>query len=380
VKIFINALSARRGGGQTYLYHLLEKLPDNGINQVILVSPDSFKAPRNRNNIIRLYTHDIVANNPIIRVLWEFFCLPRILKKIGANVLFCPGGTVTGIIPAGCKVVTTFQNMMPFDLKQRRKYPLGYMRFRNWALKKKILRSMNRSDLVIYISEYAKNVIVKEYLVKIRKCVVIPHGIDPNFRRIPDSKLDIPAWLPDDGYFLYVSTLDVYKAQIEVITAYALLKKRRNISQKLVLIGSEYKPYGNKVRMAIADHNLKNDVIIKGAIPHDTLPSVYQNADVNIFASETENCPFILLEAMAAGRPLLVSHCQPMPEFAENSVIYFSPESPEDLANKLSVVIDNEMKLDLPNKALQQSFKYDWCRSAKETWEAIGQLKDEPNP
>jgi glycosyltransferase involved in cell wall biosynthesis len=376
MKIFINALSARRGGGQTYLYHLLDKFPDSKINQLIIISPVSFNVPKNRNNIIRIYTHNIIVKYPIFRILWEYFCLPRLLKKIGANVIFCPGGTVSGNIPEGCKVVTTFQNMMPFNLKQRRKYPLGYMRFRNWALEKILIRSMNRSDLVVFISNYAKFVVENKFSAKVRNSKVIYHGVNPIFRKNYELELNIPSWLPDGGYFLYVSTLDVYKAQIEVIIAYSILKKNRKISQKLILIGSEYKPYGDKVRMVIANHDLKNDVIITGAISHSTLPAVYQNADVNIFASETENCPFILLEAMAAGRPLLVSRCQPMPEFAENSVIYFDPESSEDLANKLNIVIDNEMKLDLANKAIQQSFKFDWSNSANKTWKAIRQLND----
>jgi glycosyltransferase involved in cell wall biosynthesis len=376
MKIFINALSARRGGGQTYLYHLLENFPDSKINQLIIISPISFNVPKNKNNILRIYTHDIIVSYPIIRVLWEYFCLPKLLKKVGANVIFCPGGTVLGNIPEGCKVVTTFQNMMPFDLKQRRKYPIGYMRFRNWALEKRLIRSMKRSDLVVFISNYAKYVVENKFFVKIKNSKVIYHGVNPIFRKNHELELNTSSWLPDEGYFLYVSTLDVYKAQIEVIIAYSILKKNRKIPQKLILIGSEYKPYGDKVRMVIANHDLKNDVIIKGAITHSTLPSIYKNADINIFASETENCPFILLEAMAAGRPLLVSHCQPMPEIAENSVIYFDPESSEDLANKLNIVIDNKFKLDLANKAIQQSLKFDWSTSANKTWEAIRNLKD----
>ena len=39
-----------------------------------------------------------------------------------------------------------------------------------------------------------------------------------------------------------------------------------------------------------------------GAIPHDTLPAVYHHALISIFASESENCPNILLESLAASR------------------------------------------------------------------------------
>ena len=183
MKILINGLSARRGGGQTYLYHILEKLTNNNKIKIIILSPNSFKVPKNKRNIISINSHYILVNYPIIRILWEYFCLPKILEKIGANVIFCPGGTIWGNIPESCKVVTTFQNMIPFDLKQRYKYPLGYMRFRNWALKIMLLRSMEKSDLVIFISKYAKFVVENKFSATIRHSKVIYHGVNPIFRK-----------------------------------------------------------------------------------------------------------------------------------------------------------------------------------------------------
>ena len=39
MKIFINALSARRGGGQTYIQHILDNYPESIENEVIIISP-----------------------------------------------------------------------------------------------------------------------------------------------------------------------------------------------------------------------------------------------------------------------------------------------------------------------------------------------------
>ena len=52
--------------------------------------------------------------------------------------------------------------------------------------------------------------------------------------------------------------------------------------------------------------NLEKKVFILGDIQQERLPQLYQNAEINIFCSETENCPNILLEAMSAGKPVLV--------------------------------------------------------------------------
>lgn len=375
MRIFINALSARQGGGQTYLRHLLEKFPINS-DKIFIIAPDTLELPIGRANIERLEIPSYIITNPFVRIVWEVFAQPQLLKKLNIDVLFCPGGSVTGSVPAGCKIVTTFQNMMPFDHVQRRKYPFGYMRFRNWLLERKLLKSMMRSDLVIYISEYARSVIEKRSHGKIKKSVIIPHGINPDFRKDALKELPLLEWLPKEGYLLYVSILDIYKSQVEVVQAYGILKAQLKLRQKnlpkLVLVGPEYAPYGVEVRKTIADLGLTDEIIVKSAISNRDLPGVYQNALINIFASQTENCPFILLEALAAGRPLLVSESPPMPEFGGNAAIYFKATDPSDLAKKLEDLLDNpELMRELAQKALEQSFHYNWDEAAQRTWQSI---------
>lgn len=374
MKIFINALSARQGGGQTYLKHLLEKYPKGTGDTVILLTPDSIDDDfYDKKIFIRQAVSPLLVNNPFIRTFWENFVLPFILKKEKVDIMFCPGGAVGAFIPSSIKVVTTFQNMMPFDHKQRKKYPLGYMRFRNWLLEKKLLKSMIRSDLVIFISKYAEEVIKRVSYNQIKKSVIIPHGVNPLFRKKTSDTL--PSWLPSEGYLLYVSILDVYKSQLEVIQAFDLFKKKTGSLVKLLLVGPEYAPYGAQVRELIEQLKLKNEIILKSAILNTELPVVYQNAHINIFASQTENCPFILLEALGAGRPLLVSNFPPMPEFCGDAVIYFNPESPAELAQQMEQVLADKNKMEkLAALASERSYIFNWETTAKKTWEAIRSL------
>ena len=377
MKILINALSARRGGGQTYIQNLLENFPKNSVDEVVILAPQALKLSSKYFNVRRMNASEAIVGNPIFRALWELFFLPRLLKKNRSDVLFCPGGSVSGNIPKNCRVVTTFQNMLPFDLVQRKKYPLGYMRFRNWYLRKKLLKSMTKSDLVIFISKYAKSFIEVECGLRLKNTVIIPHGIDPIFKRDLQLELLRPSWLPDSEYLLYVSILDVYKAQLEVIESYNLLKKEGKIDKKLVLVGPEYKPYGDKVRQLVVNLELEKDVLIFDSVSHNELPAIYQHASINIFASETENCPFILLEALASGRPLLSSNCQPMPEFGGDAALYFSPQSPSELSKLITKVLNSTvLTKKLSNKSIERSLLYNWEESARRTWHSINQLVD----
>lgn len=374
LRILINAFSARQGGGQTYLINLLQHRPAGSGIEIFLLTPSSLKLPDGIQEITRLQAN-FPVENPFLRALWEKFWLPVLLRRLKVDVFFCPGGTVGAKAPAGCKTVTMFRNMLPFDLKQRKKYPLGYDRFRNWVLSKTLLRSMLNADLVIFISYYAEAVLKELACGALKRTEVIYHGINPNFRIELGKELLCPSWLPEEGYLLYVSTLDVYKAQIEVIQAYAILKNKRPTAEKLLLVGFENAWYGKRVREEIIRLGLENDVIVVGSIPYDQLPAVYQHAAINIYASETENCPNILLEALAAGRPIVSSNRQPMPEFGGDAVVYFDPSSPLELAEAIISVFDDPVRREqLSLNAYERSQLYDWQRSAQLTWNAIENL------
>jgi glycosyltransferase involved in cell wall biosynthesis len=373
MKIVINALSARRGGGQTYLINLLQNIDIYNGNKICILAPDSLKIPHHPK--IERIRVNWPTENPLVRAFWERYCLPSLLKRLNAGILFCPGGLINTPVSDDYKTVIMFRNMIPFDRAQRAKYPYGLTRIRNWILERIILRSMLKADLVIFVSDFAKQIINKLTGFKLKNAVTIPHGINNIFKVSKKKIADRPKWLPKEEYLLYVSTFDVYKNQLEVVKAYDLLKKRRKTTEKLVLAGHNKSAYGQKIIREIFKLGLQNDIILPGEVTYTELPSVYYFAKLNIFASECENCPNILLEALGAGRPLIVSNRPPMPEFGGSSVQYFESSSAFDLADKISSIIDdhNEMnKMSL--KAIERSNRYNWSKTASQTWEAIEKL------
>lgn len=356
------------------MVNLLNELENFGEFDVSIFAPDSLEFP-DLPNLNRLQTN-WPTTNPLLRVLWEKFELPNQLAAIGAEVLFCPGGLINTPKIASCKTVTMFRNMIPFDLSVRKKYPLGYMRFRNWQLERAMIKSMKKADLVIFISEFARKVILEIAGEDSIQGVTIPHGLSSHFKIAEGTILPRAHWLPKSEYILYVSIFDVYKSQLEVIRAYHQLKINRNTPEKLILAGHNDSPYGIEVKREISRLGLENNVILPGNIPYLELPAVYQHAKINIFASTCENCPNILLEAMGAGRPILVSNYLPMPEFGGDAVTYFDPKSPTDLAEKITAIIDCPDTLArMAANARNRSRLFDWKKAAYSTWDAIGKIR-----
>lgn len=364
MKIVINALSARLGGGQTYLKNLLAHLPEQSDLDILVYAPDSLRLPDDRR--IRRGTASWPTENPLLRSLWERLALPRILARAGADVLFCPGGVIISSVPAGCKTVTMFRNMIPFDLEALARVPLGLQKIRNFLLKRVMLRSMANADLTIFISDHARRVI--EALTPIRNPVTIPHGIGDAFRT-HGKMLSRSTWLPTGDYLLYVSRFDVYKHQLEVASAFAALPVDLTHRYKLLLVGEVDEALSRQVVDLARRTGLEEQILIVGPVAYADLPAAYHHATVNLFASSCENCPNILLEALGAGRPVLSSDVMPMPEFGADAVGYFSAVDPKSITDALLRVLQDESRRnELAAAAARRSADFDWAGTSQKTW------------
>ena len=370
MKIVINALSARLGGGQTYLKNLLAHLPEQADLDILVYAPASLRLPEDTR--IRRLTTRWPTENPLLRTVWEKIALPSVLRNEKVQILFCPGGIIATNVPAGCKTVTMFRNMMPFDPVVLQRMPFGLQKIRNWILKRVMLRSMAAADLTIFISEYARCVI--EGLINVKNSATIPHGISSRFRTAKQV-IDRPSWLPNGEYLLYVSRFDVYKHQMEVVQAYAKLPTDLRNYYKLLLVGELDSMLSEKVQNFINTEKLQNSILILGGITYDDLPNLYHHAKINIFASSCENCPNILLEALGAGKPVLSSSIMPMPEFGMGAVEYFDPIDPEDLASKIIMVLRDESRMkSLGSMAHHRSLDFEWSVTGLKTWEIMMSL------
>lgn len=373
-RILFSALSSRRGGGLTYIRNIVGAFPAAPGNHLAILSARPIEGLLEREDIewVRAPAWTV---KPITRFLFGAlyfrFFWPR---RREFDAVYFAGGSIEMHLPPGAKIVVAFRNMLPFDLRERRRYGLGWIRLRNWLLRFVQGSSFRRADLVIFISDYAKAVIDKAVPRRRGRSAVIPHGVT----RTP-GRLDagLAARLPE-RFVLYLSIIDAYKAQVEAVEAWALVKREGGIAEKLVLAGPEYPPYARKVRAAIARHGLEDEVILLGAVRHDQVFDLADRATLNLFLSSCENCPNILLELMRAGRPVLVSSYQPMPELGGPGLDYVDPYEVPALAAAVRRLVADPARLhELGVAAAERSRLYSWEKAGAATWAAIIALADE---
>jgi glycosyltransferase involved in cell wall biosynthesis len=374
MRILIEAMSARRGGGQTYLKNLLANIDLCSAHEVYVIAPLELELPSNP-KLIRL-NPPAISKRALTRALWQRFGLPIILRRYKIDLLFAPGGVLVGSAPKGVKSVVCFRNMAPFDPIQRKRYPFAsWDRIRLYLLKQVLLKSFRRASLVIFISKFAQCKINAQLGKKLNKSIVIPHGLNEQFKSGSSQPMAWPNSVPKNEYLLYVSTFDVYKHHLEVLKAFELLIKKRQTSELLVFAGFDQTISADQVRAEIRRLKLQDRVLLLGEINYRDLPALYRNAKLHIFASDCENCPNILLEKMASARPVVCSNRDPMPEFGGDSVLYFDPDSPQQLSDQLISIIDSaETLAKYAFLSKQRAESFCWRETSRLTFSALEEL------
>jgi glycosyltransferase involved in cell wall biosynthesis len=198
------------------------------------------------------------------------------------------------------------------------------------------ISSLRRADGVIFLTEYAKTLVGQAARLTGWQ-PIISHGINEKFYLPPRSQKPLNAYTRQRPYkFLYVSKVEPYKHQWQVVEAVAKLWQA-GLPVALDLIGGpENLPAVQQLSRALERFDTEADFVrYLGHVPYGELVNHYRRADGFVFASSCENLPNILLEAMAAGLPIACSDRGPMPEALGDAGCYFNPE---DIPAKSKIV------------------------------------------
>ncbi len=377
MRLGIDASNIRTGGGLTHLSELLRAAePERyGIKRIVVwAGQETLAQLPDRSWLVRAHEPALDASLPA-RLYWQAKKLPR-LAAACCDFLFVPGGLRgSGFKP----FVTMSHNLLPFELAESRRYGASWMFVKMLLLRWSQTGSFRQADGVIFLTEYARSVVSR--LAGLDKLEshrpIIPHGINQRFNLPPRSQNPLAAYSMRDPFrFLYVSKVEPYKHQWNVVEAVARLR-RAGLPVALDLIGG---PECSRSARRLIKTILREDVIGEFVhyldhIPYTELAAFYHRADAFVFASSCENLPNILLEAMAAGLPIACSRCGPMPEVLGPAGVYFDPEQPEEITASLQLLLDEpKLREECAHQAYQQAQQYSWERCARETFSFLADV------
>jgi glycosyltransferase involved in cell wall biosynthesis len=113
--------------------------------------------------------------------------------------------------------------------------------------------------------------------------------------------------------------------------------------------------------------NLENKILHKGA-DDITLATLYSNAVLFVFPSLYEGFGIPALEAMNCDCPVIMSNTSSLSEVGGEAAIYFDPNNTEHMREKIkSVLVSEDLRNDLIQKAMVQREKFSFKETAKRT-------------
>ena len=237
-------------------------------------------------------------------------------------------------------------------------------------------KSFRLADGVIFLTEYARKRVQEVIGELTTYSPVIPHGLSQRFQTEPREQRSIIDYTSTTPLrLLYVSIIDQYKHQWNVVEAVAALR-HEGLPLILDLVGPAYSPSLVRLRKSLNRFDPdKNWVNYHGAIPYTDLHKIYAQADIGIFASSCENLPNILIETMADGLPIACSSCGPMPEVLGETGVYFDPEQPADIAKALRELIDlPQLRANKAYASYKRAQNYSWERCASDTFAFLAMI------
>jgi glycosyltransferase involved in cell wall biosynthesis len=196
------------------------------------------------------------------------------------------------------------------------------------------------ADRIIAISEAVKSWLVREQAIPAAQVSVVHYGIDVS--RFTSATHDLRcAWgFTYEPLVGSIGRLEPRKGHDHLIRA--MVSVRRHVPRAaLVIAGHDPGRYRSALERLIGDLGLQEAVRLVGF--ESDVPAFLAAVDVFAFASHSEGFGQVIVEAMAAAKPVVANRMAPLTEIVLDgeSGILITPGDPERLAEAVVRLLEN---------------------------------------
>lgn len=305
------------------------------------------------------------ARHPVLWKWWYDVKLPLALRRIGADLFVSPDGygSLTTGVPQ-CLVIHDLGFLH---------HPATYRKSHMAYYKRHLPRFVRKAAAIATVSQFSKKDIIDQYKVAEGKIDVVYSAAKDVFAPTPfeERQRVKDQYTGGREYFIYTGAIHPRKNLINLLKAFSQFKKRQQASWKLVLAGRlAWK--NDEFLTLLKTYKYRDDVVLTGYLPEDELVRLVGSAYALVYPSLFEGFGVPVLEAMKCGVPPLASRGTSMEEIGGEAALYFNPEDPADIADKLMLIYkDEHLRSELIRKGAEHVTQYSWDRTAGLVWKAM---------
>lgn len=355
LRVVINGLHAKSGGGVTYLSNVLPYLAaDQSLELHLFLDRQQYDLFPVLPEAVRLHLQEM-PTSLVKMLLWEQVALPILIREMKADVVFSPANYGPLLVSRSIVMLRNALSVVQWERRlSKRMYWLGLAVMTGL--------SVLFARRVIAVSQFARDSFMP-FLPRFLcpEVEIIYHGIGKLYSADPEDR-------PRGDFLLAVSDIYVQKNLHGLIEALVILQKRRP-SLRLLVAGQILDPdyYAMLVRK-IEIAGLTGQITFLGSVTPDRLLELYRSCTAFVFSSTVETFGNPLVEAMACGAPIVCSNSAAMPEVLGDAGLYFDPTDCVDMADKIDRVLsDPDLARTLAEKGLKRAKSFSWSECAAKT-------------
>ncbi len=353
-------------GWYTYhvLNHLTKLLPDATFYFITDRKPEKHLIEKLNVNYVSVFPP---ARHPILWYIWNEISLPMALRKIKADLYFSPDG----FLPSRLKIPTittihdlNFEDESNFLNPKARAY-----------YKKHIRAAAKNASHILTVSNFSKADIVARYDIAPEKITALHNGAQTVFKDFSNKRIStMQRYAAGKPYFLFVGAQNPRKNLQRIFLAFDAFVAKTKSNHNLVLVG-ERMLWDAEIAASWENMTHKNRVHFTGRLNTLQLNNCYSAATALLFPSLHEGFGMPIIEAFAAGCPVITSTTTAMPEVAGDAALLVNPTEVDDIVAAMQKLSSSEVLCaELRQKGFARAKLFSWNTVAKETAEIIKKL------
>lgn len=287
---------------------------------------------------------------------WLQFRLPIAARVDRLDVMHCPANQCPRWMPV--PTIVTIHDLIPLDSSESFDAPY-VRRFSKW-----IAHATRNADAITCPSQYTRARLVEEMGGDARRIRATPWGAD-----VPANPSNGEAARDrhrvNKPYALHFGSDELRKNTRSVIEAWALMRRSARQDTALVVLGLSAEAQGQFMTLS-QKLGVAKSVILSGFADEADAAALLRGAKMLVYPSRSEGFGLPLLEAFAAGTPVLTSDRTALPEVAGDAALLVDPTDPVAMSKAMGKLLrDSTLRRTLTDRGYQRAQQFTWLNCAE---------------
>lgn len=299
---------------------------------------------------------------------WDQLGVPAAVRKLGIDVLFNPKYSIS--LAVSCPTAWVCHGLDWYVMPEASRF------IDRLSHRYLVPRYAAKADAILAVSDITREHVMHFLHVRPERVHTVYSGVNAAFSKplAPQELEEIrQRYRLPERFLLYAGAVYPPKNFTRLIQAYARVGPARGVP--LVIAGGENRFLSEDELKEPERLGLGDWVRWAGWVPSEHMPAFYRLAEALLLPSLFESCGLPVLEAMAAGCPVVTSDCYGTKELAEGAAVLVDPRSVDHIASGIVKVLeDRELRASLVQAGAERVARFTWQRCAAETLEVLERI------